>query len=307
MPIKIIEGLPAAKELAKEGIHTIEDFRAQTQDIRPLRLLMINLMPLKETTELQFLRLLGNSPLQVELDFCRMKGHVAKNASVHHLNKYYTTFEEIKDQKYDGLIVTGAPVELLDFNAVDYIDELRAILEWSKDNVYSSIFICWGAQMALHHFYEVEKTTLDKKLFGVYPICPLEFPNPLLRGLDDYYYTCQSRHTSIDLEKLQTVKDLKIIASNPEIGPDMIASHDYRQIFILGHMEYDRMTLANEYHRDLQKKLPIDIPKNYFPENDPTKRPEFIWRSSSYIFYNNWLNMVYQDTPYDLNRLKELK
>lgn len=308
MPIKIVEGLPIRKELKREQIVTMDESTARTQDIRPLKILILNLMPKKETTELQLLRLLGNTPLQIEVDLMYTATYEASNTPISHLDQYYKTFDEIKDQQYDGLIITGAPVEQFEYNEVNYIDELKTILDWSQKNVFSRLFICWGAQYALNYFYDIDNYKLEQKLFGIYEYDVLEADHPLLRGFNDKYQVPQSRHTSISIEAIQAQKDLRITTKHPKFGPDIITTTDYLDIFLLGHLEYDRETLHQEYQRDKEAGSKIALPENYYPGDDDSKTPKFTWKSNAFLLYNNWLNEVYQHTYYNLEDiLKEDK
>lgn len=308
MPIKIVEGLPIRKELKREQIVTMDESTARTQDIRPLKILILNLMPKKETTELQLLRLLGNTPLQIEVDLMYTATYEASNTPISHLNQYYKTFDEIKDQQYDGLIITGAPVEQFQYNEVNYIDELKTILDWSQKNVFSRLFICWGAQYALNYFYDIDNYKLEQKLFGIYEYDVLEADHPLLRGFNDTYQVPQSRHTSISIETIQAQKDLRITTKHPKFGPDIITTTDNLDIYLLGHLEYDRETLHQEYQRDKEAGSKIALPENYYPEDDDSKTPKFTWKSNAFLLYNNWLNEVYQRTYYNLEDiLKEDK
>lgn len=308
MPIKIVEGLPIRKELKREQIVTMDESTARTQDIRPLKILILNLMPKKETTELQLLRLLGNTPLQIEVDLMYTATYEASNTPISHLNQYYKTFDEIKDQQYDGLIITGAPVEQFQYNEVNYIDELKTILDWSQKNVFSRLFICWGAQYALNYFYDIDNYKLEQKLFGIYEYDVLEADHPLLRGFNDTYQVPQSRHTSISIETIQAQKDLRITTKHPKFGPDIITTTDNLDIYLLGHLEYDRETLHQEYQRDKEAGSKIALPENYYPGDDDSKTPKFTWKSNAFLLYNNWLNEVYQHTYYNLEDiLKEDK
>ena len=308
MPIKIVEGLPIRKELKREQIVTMDESTARIQDIRPLKILILNLMPKKETTELQLLRLLGNSPLQIEVDLMYTATYEASNTPISHLNQYYKTFDEIKDQQYDGLIITGAPVEQFQYNEVNYIDELKTILDWSQKNVFSRLFICWGAQYALNYFYDIDNYKLEKKLFGIYEYDVLEAVHPLLRGFNDTYQVPQSRHTSISIETIEAQKDLRITTKHPKFGPDIITTTDNLDIYLLGHLEYDRETLHQEYQRDKEAGSKIALPENYYPGDDDSKTPKFTWKSNAFLLYNNWLNEVYQRTYYNLEDiLKEHK
>ena len=304
MPIKIPNDLPATAVLEKENIFVITETRAITQDIRPLKIAILNLMPTKVETETQFVRLLGNTPLQVELELLHTKTHKSKNTSQEHLLTFYKTFDEVKNQKFDGLVITGAPVELLDFEQVEYWDELCQIMEWSKTHVHSTLHICWGAQAALYHHYGIKKVPLEKKLFGVFPH-RVEYKNPiLLRGFDDVFYAPHSRYTEVWEQDIRSTPDLELIAASSEAGVYAAKTEDSRQFFVLGHPEYDPDTLAREYWRDVDKGLEIAVPAHYFPGDDPTRVPVVRWRSAGQLLYTNWLNYyVYQTTPYDLKQL----
>ncbi len=305
MPIKIPNDLPAVKTLHDENIFVMTETRAITQDIRPLKILLLNLMPKKIETETQISRLLGNSPLQVDLEFLHTKSHQSKNTSAEHLFAFYKTFDEVKDRSFDGLIITGAPVEHLPFEEVEYWEELCEIMEWSKTHVQSTFHICWGAQAGLYYHYGIQKRPLEKKLFGVFPHTADYKQSILLRGFDDVFMVPHSRHTTIDPEDVKKVKALKILASSKEAGIYALSTDKGRQIFITGHSEYDANTLADEYKRDLVEGKPIDLPENYFEDNDPEKPPVVTWRSHANLLYSNWLNyFVYQTTPYDLNEIK---
>lgn len=304
MPIKIPNGLPAAQVLQSENIFVMQHFRAQTQDIRPLKLLVLNLMPTKIATETQLARLLSNTPLQVELELIYTATHQAKNTPQEHLRSFYTDFNEIKERRFDGMIITGAPVEKLPFEEVEYWDELCEIMEWSKTHVYSTLHICWGAQAALYYHYGIKKYPLKEKLFGVYPHV-VEYKNSILfRGFDDIFMAPHSRHTTIKREEIEAVPGLQILASSPQAGVYAIKSRQGRQIFITGHAEYDADTLDKEYRRDLSAGLPISVPKNYFPDDDDKRAPRVTWRSGANLLYFNWLNyFVYQATPYDIEAI----
>ena len=306
MPIKIPNDLPATQTLNSENIFVMTETRAITQDIRPLQILLLNLMPTKIVTETQLARLLGNTPLQVELELMQMRGHVSKNTASEHMLKFYTTFDKVCDRYYDGMIITGAPVELMDFEEVDYWDELCEIMDWSKSHVHSVFHICWGAQAALYHHFGIPKYTLDEKLFGVFPHIVERRSNMLLRGFDEVFMAPHSRHTSIKREDIEACPQLKILASSPDAGVYAVATEGGKQVFITGHSEYDRETLKLEYERDKNQGLPIHVPYNYFPNDDDTKEPLVTWRSHANLLYQNWLNyFVYQTTPYDLNTLAE--
>jgi len=287
-----------------ENIFVMSNLRADTQDIRPLRIIILNLMPTKLETETQLLRLLSNSPLQLDIEFLQVKTHVAKNVSKSHMDRFYKTFDEVKDLKFDGMIITGAPVEQMPFEEVDYWDELCTIMKWSKTNVYSTYHICWGAQAGLYYHYGIPKYTLNKKVFGIYPHTSLDVTHPLMRGLDDIFYVPQSRHTEIRMVDIAKVKDLQIISYSEMSGVHIVSDMDCRNFFVTGHSEYDRDTLAKEYFRDKEKGLDIDMPYNYFPNDDINLVPKVTWKSTANILINNWLNyFVYQKTPYDLNTL----
>ena len=300
MPIRIPNDLPATATLQSENIFVMTETRATTQDIRPLEILILNLMPTKIETETQFSRLLGNTPLQVHLEFLHTRSHVATHVSAEHLFAFYKTFDEISDRDFDGMIVTGAPVEHLPFEEVEYWPELCRILEWSKTHVHSTLHICWGAQAGLYYHYGIAKYPLPEKLFGIFPH-RVEYKNPiLLRGFDDVFYAPHSRHTTIRREDVEQVKELKIIASSEEAGIYAVFTAGGRQIFLTGHPEYDPDTLKREYLRDLGKGLPIAVPKNYFPQDDPTQPPLVRWRAHAHLLFSNWLNyFVYPTTPYN--------
>ena len=306
MPIKVQRDLPAIKVLESENIFVMPDDRADTQDIRPLRIVIVNLMPNKVETETQLLRMLGNSPLQIDVELLQMATHTSKNVSQHHLTKFYKTFDDIKDQRCDGMIITGAPVEQLEFEQVDYWEELQMIMDWSKHNVYSTFHICWGAQAGLYHHYGVEKLSLNEKLSGIYNHKILDPLHPLLRGFDDYFYLPHSRFTEVSRESIEQHDDLQILGISELAGVAIVANKNGRQFFVLGHAEYDRNTLAKEYYRDKYKGLNPNIPYNYFRHDDPASNPPMVWRSNATLLYTNWLNyFVYQQTPYDLQELKE--
>ena len=305
MPIKIPNLLPATETLLQENIFVMTETRAITQDIRPLHILMLNLMPTKVVTETQIARLIGNSPLQVELELLQTATHKSKHTSEEHMFAFYKTFDEVKDKRYDGLIITGAPVELLDFEEVEYWDELCEIMEWSKTHVTSTLHICWGAQAGLYYHYGIKKYPLDKKLFGVFPHTADHKKSMLFRGFDDVFMVPHSRHTTCLREDIERVEGLKIVASSEEAGVYACMTKRGRQIFVTGHSEYDADTLKNEYLRDKNAGLPIEIPKNYFPGDDDTKDPVVTWRSCANLMYYNWLNyFVYQTTPYNIDEIK---
>lgn len=304
MPIKIDSNLPAHKLLENENVFVMTEERAVSQDIRPLKILILNLMPTKIETETQLLRLLSNSPIQVEAELLQTATHEVKNVSKEHMFKFYKTFDEIKDERFDGMVVTGAPVENMEFEQVDYWDELCRIFEWSKTNVYSSFFICWGAQAALYYKYGLRKYRLDRKMFGVFEHVSLDNFHPLMRGLDDKFWVPHSRHTEVRRGDIALIKDLQILSYSEKAGVHLLSDMECRNFFSTGHSEYDRDTLAKEYFRDAEKGLDIDLPENYFPDNDPAKTPEVKWRGAANIIFSNWLNyFVYQCTPYDLSTL----
>ncbi len=304
MPIKIPNGLPAVKVLHNENIFVMTEKRAVKQDIRPLKILLLNLMPKKIETETQFARLLGNTPLQVELEMMYTTSHKSKNTSEGHLLAFYKTFDEIKDNKYDGMVITGAPVEHLAFEDVEYWDELCGIMEWSKTHVTSTFHICWGAQAGLYYHFGIKKHKLDKKIFGVFPHRVDYKKSILFRGFDDTFMVPQSRHTTVYTEDIKKTKGLKILASSHETGVYAVSTNNGKQIFVTGHSEYDRDTLKNEYLRDLEKGLYVDLPKNYFPNDDPTAEPLITWRAHANLLFSNWLNyFVYQTTPYDIEAI----
>ena len=304
MPIRIPNDLPAAGILQQENIFVMPQDRAISQDIRPLEIVLLNLMPTKVVTETQLSRLLGNTPLQVNLELMHTTSHRAKNVSQEHLLSFYKSFDELKDRKFDGMVITGAPVEQMDFEDVDYWDELCQILEWSKTHVHSTFHICWGAQAGLYYHYGIQKQALPQKLFGVYRHQVEYKRSILLRGFDDWFWAPHSRHTTIDRKDVEAVPELKILASSQEAGIYAMATKGGRQIFVTGHSEYDPETLKNEYLRDKDQGLPIDIPENYFPNDDDSKEPFVRWRGHGNLLYSNWLNyFVYQTTPYDIMRI----
>ncbi len=308
MPIKIPNDLPAALTLAEENIFVMNETRAITQDIRPLQILLLNLMPTKIATETQLSRLLSNTPLQVELELMQTSTHQAKNTSANHMLKFYTTFDKIKDRYFDGLIITGAPVELLDFEEVEYWDELCEIMEWSKTHVHSTFHICWGAQAGLYYHYGVPKQQLPEKMFGVFPHRVERRSSMLMRGFDEVFMVPHSRHTTVNREDIEKHHELKILASSEKAGVYALATAGGRQVFITGHSEYDALTLRAEYDRDKALGLPIRVPENYFPNDDDTQEPQVSWRSHANLLYQNWLNyFVYQTTPYDIETIPNNK
>ncbi|MDE7389827.1 MAG: homoserine O-succinyltransferase [Lachnospiraceae bacterium] len=304
MPINIPENLPAAKVLESENVFVMTQERAMSQDIRPLKILILNLMPTKITTETQLLRLLGNSPLQVNIEFLQMATHTSKNTPLDHLSSFYKVFDEVKFNSYDGMIITGAPVELLRFEQVDYWDELCTIMEWSKHKVYSTLHICWGAQAGLYYHYGIPKYAFDEKLSGIFSHRVLNAKHPLMRGIDDIFYLPHSRNTGVKTTDVRIHDNLEILSMSDEAGVSIVANKSGRQIFMLGHPEYDRDTLASEFFRDLDKGIDPQIPKNYFPHNNTELTPKMQWKSYANLLFINWLNYyVYQNTPYNLSDL----
>ena len=301
MPIRIPNDLPATEILQQENIFVMTQTRAMTQDIRPLEIVVLNLMPTKIVTETQLTRLLGNTPLQVHLELMHTKSHKSKNVAQEHLLTFYKSFEELKDRKFDGMVITGAPVELMEFEDVDYWEELCQIMEWSKTHVHSTFHICWGAQAGLYYHYGIQKHELPEKLFGVYPHKADYKRSILLRGFDDTFYVPHSRHTTVDREDIEAVPGLKILASSDEAGVYAVMNKEGHQIFITGHAEYDPLTLQTEYLRDKNLGKPIHVPENYYPNDDDTQEPIVRWRGHANLLFSNWLNyFVYQTTPYDL-------
>ena len=305
MPIKIPNELPATATLTEENIFVMTETRAVSQDIRPLHILLMNLMPTKIETETQLARVLGNSPLQIELELMAPSGHVPKNTSQEHMLAFYQSFDDVKHRTFDGLIITGAPVELKEFEEIDYWPELCEVMEWSKTHVHSTLHICWGAQAALYYHYGIPKRTLDKKLFGVFQHT-LEDPNYILfRGFDDKFWVPHSRNTTVDRADIEAVPELKILAASPEAGVYAVKTDGGRQVYLMGHAEYDRDTLKNEYLRDVGNAA-VGLPKNYFPDDDPTREPVVTWRSCAHLLYGNWLNYcVYQTVPYDIRDIEK--
>ena len=301
MPIRVQNDLPVKEILERENIFVMDEHRATHQDIRPIRIGLLNLMPLKEETELQILRSLSNTPLQVDVVFVHVASHQSKNTATSHLNKFYVTFEEIKKEKFDGFIITGAPVEQMPFEEVDYWEELKQIMEWTKTNVTSTLHLCWGAQAGLYYHYGIDKVQLDEKLFGVFHHRVLNRKIPLVRGFDDVFLAPHSRHTDVPIEEIRADERLMILAESEKAGAFLTMAEDGRQIFVMGHPEYDRVTLDKEYKRDKEKGLPIKMPENYYENDDDTKKPLLTWRATANNLYTNWLNYyVYQVTPYDM-------
>ena len=300
MPVKVQNDLPAKGILENENIFVMDEDRAMHQNIRPLSICILNLMPVKQDTELQLLRALSNTPLQIAVSFMKMNSHVSLNTPIQHLNQFYKTFDELKNNKFDGLIITGAPVEQIPFEEVDYWKELCEIMDWSRKHVFSTFHICWGAQAGLYYHYGLKKYLLPQKKFGVYEHRVMNRKVPLVRGFDDYFMAPHSRHTEVRTEDIRKVKELTILAESEEAGVFLAIADEGRRIFVMGHPEYDRYTLDKEYKRDKEKGLPIEPPVNYYPDDDDTKKPNLQWRSHGNILYSNWLNYyVYQQTPYE--------
>ena len=307
MPIKIPNNLPAVNILAKENIFVMNETRALSQDIRPLKFVIVNLMPTKIETETQLLRLLSNTPLQMEITLLKMNSYISRNISEEHMKNFYKTFDDIKNEKFDGLIITGAPVETIEFEKVDYWKELTEILKWSNRHVFSTLYICWGAQAGLYYHYGIKKYPLKEKLFGIYPLELNDSNIALFRGFDEIFYIPQSRHTEVKEEDINKIEELEILAKSPEAGVSIVRTKDKRKIFVTGHMEYDRMTLADEYERDIRLGREIRVPFNYYPEDNPEKTPPFKRRGHANLFFINWINHhVYQETPYNLDELEKM-
>ncbi len=306
MPVTIPKELPARRVLEQENIFVMEEGRAKSQDIRPLRIAILNLMPTKIVTETQLLRLLSNTPLQLEITFLQMESHVSKNTAEEHLLQFYQGFSQVKDRKFDGLIITGAPVEQMAFEEVDYWQELCELFEWARKNVHSNLYICWGAQAGLYYRYGIQKRDLEKKLSGVYRHRILMPSHELLRGFDEEFLAPHSRYTTVSEEDVLACEKLDLLSSSEEAGAFLIASKSRRNVFVTGHVEYDADTLSTEYFRDLKKGISPEIPQNYFPEDDPSREPKNRWRSAAHLLFSNWLNyFVYQQTPYDINTIEE--
>ncbi len=302
MPVIIPNGLPAADKLQEENIFTMKEGRAITQDIRPLDIAIVNLMPTKIATETQLARALSNSPLQVNLTLVKMESHESRNTSEDHMESFYNTLEEIKKRRFDGMIFTGAPVEFYDFEDVDYWEELTELLDYSKESVYSRMFICWGAQAGLYYNHGINKNILDNKVFGVFEHKVIRTHNPLMRGFDEMFYAPHSRNTKVNREEIINCKELRILAESEKVGPHIISTENGREIYIMGHHEYDKDTLAQEYYRDIDRGVNIDIPVNYFKDDNPDNDPVMTWRGHGSLLFSNWLNYyVYQNTPYDIS------
>lgn len=300
MPIKVQGDLPAKRILEEENIFMMDEKRARHQDIRPLQIAILNLMPLKEDTEVQLLRSLSNTPLQLDVTFLTTSSYVGHNTATSHLDKFYLCFDDVRDRKFDGLIITGAPVEMMEFEEVTYWEELCRIMEWSKTNVTSTLHVCWGAQAGLYYHYGLKKRQLDKKLFGVFPHRVLVRREPLVRGFDDVFYAPHSRHTEVLRADIEACRELTVLADSEKAGVFLCMAQDGRRIFLMGHPEYDRITLDREYKRDLEKGLEIQLPENYYPDGDAGSRPQLMWRAHANTLYSNWINYkVYQQTPYD--------
>ncbi|MBE6579629.1 MAG: homoserine O-succinyltransferase [Ruminococcaceae bacterium] len=305
MPIRIPYSLPATETLKRENIFVMDERRASTQDIRPLKIAILNLMPTKIVTETQLLRLLSNTPLQVDVCLMTPETHCSKNTPEEHLNSFYTNFSAIQNQKFDGMIITGAPVEYLPFEEVDYWEELCKIMEWAKTNVYSTLYVCWGAYAGLYHNHGIQKYPLEEKVSGIYRHRTLVPENPLVRGFNTHFNAPHSRYSYVKREDVLACEDLTILADSEEAGLFLIASKNGRECYVTGHPEYDRDTLRKEYERDVAKGLDIKVPKNYFPEDDPTKEPMNTWRATAHLLYSNWLNYsVYQSTPFDIREIR---
>jgi len=305
MPLNIPFTLPAVDSLRKENIFVMDSERASSQEIRPLKILLLNLMPIKITTETDLIRLLSNSPLQIELDFLHMESHTSKNTPVEHLMSFYKTFDEVKASNYDGMIITGAPVEQLPFEEVNYWSEITQIFDWAKSHVTSTFFICWAAQAGLHHYYGIPKYPLNEKMFGVFEHRTHNPQNPIFRGFDDVFYVPHSRYTEVRAEDILKNPELTLLSESPESGVYMVMARNGREFFITGHSEYSPATLDTEYKRDVAKGLDIRLPQNYYLENNPENEPIVRWRSHANLLFTNWLNyFVYQETPYDLNNIK---
>jgi len=305
MPLTIPDQLPAIELLKKENIFVIDNSRANSQDIRPLKLAILNLMPIKITTETDMLRLLSNSPLQINIDFIKLESHTSKNTPIEHMQQFYIGFDEVRKHKYDGLIITGAPVEQYEYEDVTYWKELCEVFDWAKTNVLAKMFICWGACAALYHYYKIPKHDTPAKVFGVFQHTVLDPLNPIFRGFDDVFYVPHSRHTEILPKDIEKVPELKVLASSKEAGLYMLSAQNGRELFLTGHAEYNALTLDTEYKRDLAKGLHIDIPKNYYPYDDPDLKPLVRWRSTGNLIFSNWLNyFVYQETPYNIDDIR---
>jgi len=307
MPLNIPDRLPAIDILRAENIFVMSKSRADCQDIRPLRILIINLMPLKINTETDLLRLISNSPLQIEVDFLKIRGHISKNTPIEHMQLFYKNFSQLEKKNYDGMIITGAPVEQLPFEKVTYWNEMKEIMDWAVHHVYSSLFICWAAQSGLNHYYGIPKYEVGEKIFGVFRHTLTDDKLPIFRGFDDEYWVPHSRHTEIREEDIAKVDALTILSSSPESGITLVSARGGRQLFMTGHPEYSRLTLDSEYRRDLAKNLPIQVPANYYPNGNMENQPLMLWKSTANLLFSNWLNYyVYQETPYNLETLDQM-
>jgi homoserine O-succinyltransferase len=305
MPLRLPDRLPAIDLLKQENIFVMDDSRAHMQDIRPLKIVILNLMPLKITTETDLIRLLSNTPLQLEISFMKLRSHTPKNTPIEHMMLFYRDFEQMRKEKYDGMIITGAPVETLDFEEVTYWDEMRDIFAWARTHVTSTLYICWAAQAGLYYHYGIPKYPLEKKMFGIFPQVPLIPQMPIFRGFDDVFQMPHSRHTELHREDIIAHPDLTLIAESPDCGVSMVMARNGREFFITGHLEYAPNTLDNEYKRDKDIRDDVDLPKNYYLDNDPVKGPVVTWRAHANLLYNNWINYyVYQETPYDINKIE---
>ncbi|MCD8166359.1 MAG: homoserine O-succinyltransferase [Bacteroides sp.] len=305
MPLNLPDKLPAIELLEKENIFVIDSSRASQQDIRPLKIVILNLMPIKITTETDLVRLLSNTPLQLEISFMKIKSHTPKNTPIEHMQAFYRDFDSIKEEKFDGMIITGAPVELLDFESVNYWEEITGIFDWARTHVTSTFYICWAAQAGLYHFYGVPKYPLAQKMFGVFPHTVHNPLHPIFRGFDDLFYVPHSRHTEIRREDILKHPELTLLSESEESGVYMVAARNGREFFITGHPEYSPLTLDEEYHRDLNKGVPIQMPRNYYQNNNPEEGPVVKWRGHANLLFSNWLNyFVYQQTPYNINEIR---
>ena len=305
MPLKLPDQLPAIELLKQENIFVMDTTRATGQDIRPLRIAILNLMPLKITTETDLVRLLSNTPLQVEISFMKIKSHTPKNTPIEHMKAFYTDFEQMREQRYDGMIVTGAPVEQMDFESVTYWDEITEIFDWARTHVTSTLYICWAAQAGLYHFYGIPKYPLEKKMFGIFPHRALQPLHPIFRGFDDVFYVPHSRHTEVRREDILHIPALTLLSESPEAGVYLVMARGGREFFVTGHSEYSPLTLNGEYRRDLGKGLSIEMPRNYYVDDDPAKGVLVRWRAHANLLFSNWLNyFVYQETPYDINNIQ---
>ena len=305
MPLRLPDKLPAIDILKHENIFVMDESRAHTQMIRPLKIVILNLMPLKVTTETDLIRLLSNTPLQIEINFMKLRSHTPKNTPIEHMKMFYKDFSVLSEQKWDGMIVTGAPIEQMAFENVEYWQEITGIFDWARTHVTSTLYICWAAQAALYHFYQVPKHPLEKKRFGIFPQTPLDPLLPIFRGFDDMFMMPHSRHTEVWRSDIDKVDALRIIAEGPESGVSMVMAREGREFFITGHLEYAPDTLDKEYKRDAGKRDDVELPKNYYRDNDPTKGPLVTWRSHANLLFNNWINYyVYQETPYNINEIK---